>query len=72
MRLFPDDAAAETVATYESEGLPERGEAALVTVPAGSGRVILWGPHPEVPWDGVSPDAWRLAGLLLHWAVGPP
>jgi len=68
----PDDGAVETVATYESEGLPERGEAALVTFSLGAGHVILWGPHPEVPWEGVSPDAWRLAGLLMHWASDPP
>lgn len=68
----PDDETAVTVATYESDGLPERGEAALVTFPMGAGQVILWGPHPEVSWEGASPDAGRPAGLLLHWASDPP
>jgi glutamine amidotransferase-like uncharacterized protein len=70
--FIPLEAAAETVAVYDSPGLPERGEAALVTAAVGSGRIILWGPHPEVRWEGASPDAWRLAGILLRWAAGQP
>ena len=63
------DPAAQVMAAYDSEGIDERGEAALVTAPFGGGRVVLWGPHPEVRWDGASSDAHRLVGLVLSWAL---
>jgi glutamine amidotransferase-like uncharacterized protein len=65
----PAVASAGVVATYQSEGIPELGRPALITAAHGEGCIILWGPHPEVRWDGVSPDAYLLAGTLLHWAV---
>ncbi len=37
----------EVLATYADEG-PHQGEPAAVTLPYGRGRVVLWGPHPEV------------------------
>jgi glutamine amidotransferase-like uncharacterized protein len=68
--FMPDDASARVAAVYESEGA--EGEAALVTAAVGSGRIILWGPHPEVRWEGASADAWQLVGILLRWAAAPP
>lgn len=68
--FMPDEVSARVAAVYGSEGA--EGEAALVTAAVGSGRIILWGPHPEVRWEGASADAWRLVGILLRWAAAPP
>ncbi|MFH1466220.1 MAG: BPL-N domain-containing protein [Pseudomonadota bacterium] len=40
-------AGAEVLASYDDTG-PHQGLAAVIAVPYGAGRVVLWGPHPEV------------------------
>ncbi len=37
----------EVLATYNDDG-PHQGLAAVITRPYGEGRIVLWGPHPEV------------------------
>jgi glutamine amidotransferase-like uncharacterized protein len=70
---LPDDA--EALAHYADPG-DHQGMAAAVTFPYGQGRVVLWGPHPEVLSVEVGPDIELDAGnrelyaTVLAWAAG--
>ncbi len=68
----PGDVA--TLATYADEG-PHQGLPAVVTLPYGHGRVVLWGPHPEVleveesPHVTLDPANRELYATVVAWAA---
>ncbi len=76
--FFPElPASAEVLATYGDQG-PHLGQPAAVTLPYGDGRVVLWGPHPEVlavdehPETTMDPHNRELYAMVVRWAAGNP
>jgi glutamine amidotransferase-like uncharacterized protein len=76
--FFPEPPAeAEILATYADEG-PHQGLAAVITMPYGLGRVVLWGPHPELleveeqPEISLDPGNRELYAAVVQWAAGGP
>lgn len=67
-------AGVEVLATYANEG-PHQGEPAAVALPYGDGRVVLWGPHPELlevdehPEISLDERNRELYAAVLEWAV---
>jgi glutamine amidotransferase-like uncharacterized protein len=71
--------AVDTVGTWDVNG-----DAAIVTCAYGSGRVCLWGPHPEIEEDSIRDGStwgsalddngsdWPLLTSSLAWAAGIP
>jgi len=74
--FFEDPPAeAEVLATYHDEG-EHQGSGALITQPYGAGRIVLWGPHPEVlrvlsdPKSELDPGNRDLYAQVVAWAAG--
>lgn len=65
----------EVLARYENEG-PHQGFPAVVAVPHGEGRVVLWGPHPEVERVAGMPEVEsdeinrQIYASMVRWAAG--
>jgi len=64
----------EVLATYANDG-PHQGLPAAVTLPYGYGRIVLWGPHPEVLEVDEHPDTTldsgnrELYATIVAWAA---